>query len=108
MPSCKLALTNGFCLLDVLVSTYSSQPNLNLTENKFKALIDTGASVTCLSQAVVDRLGLISIVKSSMQSASHVVDVDVFNIHICILIVTHTAKDESSLSIDINSMCPHL
>ena len=39
-----------------------------------------------------------------MQSASHVVDVDVFNIHICIPIVTHTAKDESSLSIDINSI----
>ena len=56
--------------------SFTSAENPQTTFALYDALIDTGATATCISQKVVDEVGLRSMGKCQMISASHVADVN--------------------------------
>lgn len=60
-------------------------PDVAMAENRFHVcpvLVDTGASRTCIAKPVVDALGLQPFGKAEMQTASGLVGVNMYNVHI--------------------------
>lgn len=64
-----------------------NEQSISANTNTFKALVDTGATHSVISTKVVQRLGLISIGKRTVVSASHSVDANTYQAVIGIPIV---------------------
>lgn len=50
------------------------------------ALVDTGASRTCIARSVVDALGLPSIGKASMGTAGGITEVNMYDVHVALFV----------------------
>lgn len=50
------------------------------------ALVDTGASRTCIARSVVDTLGLQSIGKAAMGTAGGLTEVDMYDVHVALFV----------------------
>lgn len=76
------------CLIDMLVNKCEENENieLDISQNRiFPALIDTGATHTCISKEIIDALELVSDEKMLVSSASHKdIEVRLFQVHLYI------------------------
>lgn len=90
MPSFKKSVRNRQCIMVVWVFNPDNLPDANssveyMNENHvFRALVDTGATKTCVSKRVVDKLGLDAKGKQMMNSASDLAEVNEYRIHLTI------------------------
>ena len=79
MPSFKKLIDKNQCIINVIVKeslgkniiSNDSLSLKNLYNYSFKALIDTGAQNTCITNEVVKKLNLSASGKSNINSASH-------------------------------------
>lgn len=58
--------------------------NASISALRITALIDTGASASCIAAQVVEKLGLLPIGKAIMSSATHTIEVDQYLIDLTI------------------------
>ena len=59
------------------------------------ALVDTGASRTCITRSVVDALGLQSISKVKMDTAGGLTEVNIYDVHLALLVDSARNPDGS-------------
>lgn len=88
MPKFTRKIENNRPLISVVMSKdkehFKSIAGSNdieqLNNNRFIALVDTGATSCTITKKVVDRLGLDIVGKKEVSSASHTLDVNIYNI----------------------------
>ncbi len=86
MPSCKAAIINGQCLLDVHVALPTETFNLS-DKTKFKAVIDTGARQTGISQKLVDALSVPIAGHSAITAIYDTYDAPYYHVHVILTIL---------------------
>ena len=88
MPSFKSIPENDQCIINVIVTQVADEKVKiaieELQKNTYRALIDTGAQKTCISENVAHKLLLVSKGKSSMISVSEVTSANTYHIDLYI------------------------
>ncbi len=88
MPSFKSIPINDQCIVNVVVTQVFDEKTKievgELQKNTYRALIDTGAQKTCISENIAHKLSLVSKGKSRMASASEVTSSNTYHIDLYI------------------------
>lgn len=82
MPKFKGVIINNRPIFSVQIMPFSPLNEKNNINTFHKALIDTGATMTTISTKVVSALNLIPSTKRPMQSATHIIEANVYAIQL--------------------------
>ena len=94
MPSFKGQVQNNRCIINVWITGADAKPHSIPIDGKntYKALIDTGAQSSCISQTVVAKLNFISYGKETIRSATDTKEVNQYRV------TTHIPISKTTLS----------
>ncbi len=97
MPSCKVAILNGQCLLDLHI-TPPAETEVSISSDKtmFSSLLDTGAKQTGISKNVIKKLGLKSKGIAHIKAINRQENAKFYEIHL-ILSILRTEGNKQDL-----------
>ena len=72
-------------------------------DNSFNAVVDTGATISCISLRVAEKIGVNPMEKGELQTASGVLRANVYYVNLHIPIAVGVTKENKSAAIDVKN-----
>ena len=106
MPCFTASVSNAQILMGVFITAPGggAAPAPIDEANAFRALVDTGATISCISERAAKQIGIAPVEKGGINTVGGVVDTDVYQINLHIPVKNPAAKqDESALDITLKN-----
>lgn len=102
MPCFTQKVINNRILMAVLISPIRDDEKVVVNlKNSFRALVDTGATLSCITHKVADNLGIAPIDKIKMQTAAGLAEKNLYCINLYIPVNIPAIKKTDSIEVNL-------